>query len=85
MEEPLKELDFIDDCVCVGMEDPDGVVGEVVKAYVVTNTPERVQKDELNAFLSKHIENYKLPYEYEVIDSIPKTASGKIQRLMLKK
>lgn len=85
VEEPLKELDFIDDCVCVSMEDPDGVVGEVVKAYVVTSTPERVQKDELNAFLSKHIENYKLPYEYEVIDSIPKTASGKIQRLMLKK
>lgn len=84
VEAPLLQLDFITDCACVGIPDPDGILGEAVKAYVVTDQPERVQKDALNKYLAARLEDYKLPVEYEVIDAIPKTASGKVQRLALK-
>ena len=85
IEEILIKKDFIDDCACIAIPDPDGVLGEVVKAYVVTKMPELIDKDALNRELSDVIESYKLPVEYEVIDEIPKTNSGKVQRLLLKK
>jgi len=63
----------------------DDILGEVVKAFVVTTKKELINKDNIDKKISSKIENYKLPVEYEVIDSIPKTSSGKIQRLLLKK
>lgn len=84
VEEVLKELDFIEECVCIAMPDPEGVLGEVVKAFVVPHNPEKIDKNEINKYLSNYLEGYKLPYEYEVIEEVPKTSSGKIQRLFLK-
>lgn len=84
VEELLKELDFVDDCACIAIPDPEGILGEVVKAYIVTKKPEMVEKDSINHILSGKIEDYKIPVEYEVIDAIPKTTSGKVQRLLLK-
>ena len=83
VEDVLKTLDFIDDCVCISA--PDQILGEVVKACVVTQHPELIDKDTINERIATQIENYKLPMYYEIIDEVPKTASGKIQRLSLKK
>ena len=85
IEELLLKISYIDDCACIAIPDPDGVMGEVVKAYVVTSAPTLIEKDVLNREIAPQIEDYKLPVEYEVIDEIPKTASGKVQRLLLKK
>ena len=84
VEEILMKLDFIKECACAAVPDPAGILGDVVKAFVVTDMPEKVDKDELNDILSKQLESYKLPYEYEAVSEIPKTSSGKIQRLLLK-
>lgn len=84
VEEVLKKLDFIDDCVCVGIPDPEGILGETVKAYVVTSHPEYLDRDNINDMIAGQLESYKYPIAYEAIDEIPKTASGKIQRLSLK-
>lgn len=84
IEEVLATQAFIDDCACVAMEDPTGIMGEVVKAYIVTAHPEKIIKDEINREISLFLEEYKLPVEYEIIEAIPKTSSGKIQRLLLK-
>ncbi len=85
IEELLMNIDFVDDCACIAIPDPEGIMGEVVKAFIVTEQPERVVKDDMNRILTPQIEDYKLPVEYEVIDAIPKTSSGKVQRLLLKK
>lgn len=84
VEEVLKTFDFVKDCVCVGTSDPDGVLGEVVKAFIVTDHPESVTFDNIDVLIGKRLEGYKHPRIYEVIDEVPKTASGKIQRLSLK-
>lgn len=84
VEELLLKMDWIEDCACVAAPDPDGVLGEVVKAYIVTSEPERIVKETLNSQLASQLENYKLPAVYEAIGQIPKTASGKVQRLLLK-
>lgn len=85
VEEVLKEFDFLKDCACVAIPDPNGVLGEVVKAFVVTDAPEKLTIENMSNIIGKQLEAYKLPVQYEVIDAIPKTSSGKIQRLALKK
>ena len=84
VEEVLKNLDFIEDCVCVGVPDPENILGEVVKAFVVTTQPEKVRIELIDEFIGSQLESFKHPVMYEVIDKIPKTASGKIQRLSLR-
>lgn len=85
VEEVLKEFDFVKDCACVAIPDPSGVLGEVVKAFVVTDAPEKLTVENMANLIGKQLEAYKLPVQYEAIDFIPKTSSGKIQRLALKK
>ncbi len=85
VEDVLKNFDFIKDCACIGVPDPNNVLGEVVKAFVVTDEFDKITLDNMNSLIGKQIEAYKLPVVYEVIDEIPKTSSGKVQRLSLKK
>jgi len=84
VEQVLLGLDYIQDCACVAIEDPAGVLGEVVKAFVVTDTPEKINKAVINKAIGGQLEGYKIPVEYECISEIPKTSSGKVQRLSLK-
>lgn len=83
VEDVLKTIPGIEDCACVAMPDPEGVMGEVVKAFIVCsdNTLTDVAIIE---FLRPKLEVYKLPAAIVRIDAIPKTASGKVQRLKLK-
>ncbi|MBE5963900.1 MAG: acyl--CoA ligase [Lachnospira sp.] len=84
VEEVLMEIDFIEDCVCVATTDPEGILGEVVKAFIVTSEPLKVKLEYIDGLIGSKLENYKHPAIYEIIDEVPKTASGKIQRLSLK-
>lgn len=83
VEAVLNTFDFVNDCACIAAPDPDGVLGEVVKAFIVTRQPEKVVKKEMDRAIGTRLENYKHPVIYETIDEIPKTSSGKVQRLKL--
>lgn len=85
VEEILLKYSGIQDCACVGVPDPDGILGEVVKAYIVAEDPRAIDFNVLREELMKNLEFYKVPVLYEFIGEIPKTSSGKIQRLSLKK
>lgn len=84
IEEVLQTFPFVKDCACVSIPDPEGVLGEVVKAFIVTDTPEKVNHADIDKLIGDKLEGYKHPVIYEVIDEIPKTSSGKVQRLSLK-
>lgn len=81
VEEALNSITGIEETACIGVH--DDVMGEVVKAFIVGNLTqkddERIKKE-----MAALVENYKVPVYLEYIDSIPKTTSGKIQRLLLK-
>ena len=85
VEEVLNTIDFIKESVCVGIPDPDGVLGEIVKAYIVTDSPEKVMIEKIRESCNGKLEDYKIPIECEIIDAVLKTSSGKVQRLSLKK
>ena len=84
VEEILKKINFIDDCVCIAHPDPEGILGEVIKAFIVSGQPEKVEFDAIDRLIGNQLEGFKHPALYEVIDEIPKTSSGKVQRLLLK-
>ncbi len=84
VEEVLMSFEFVKDSACISVPDPEGVLGEVVKAFIVTDEPYRVTHAEIDKLIGDKLEGYKHPVAYEVIDAIPKTSSGKVQRLSLK-
>ena len=84
IEAMLMEIEGVTDCACIGIPAPDGIMGEAVRAYIVSDTLKEEDLKKLRSRLAGKIESYKIPVEYRLIDSIPKTSSGKVQRLMLK-
>ena len=73
----------IADCACIAIPDPKGILGEVPKACMVKGKSE-LSFEEIKTKLSALLEPYEVPVEYEWIDQVPRTSSGKIQRLKLK-
>jgi len=82
IEDALRSLG-IADCACVAIPDPNKVLGEVPKAFLQkgANQPDIEEiKQQLTHLLPPH----EIPVEWEWVDRIPRTSSGKIQRLQLK-
>lgn len=83
VEDILNTIPGIKESACIGIPDPGIVLGEVVKAFIVAD--DNLRDEEIMQQLRPRLEVYKLPVEIERINAIPKTGSGKIQRLSLKK
>ena len=83
VEDILNSIPGITESACVAMPDPEGVMGELVKAFIVCKD-EALTDSAILAALRPRLEAYKLPAVIERVPGIPKTASGKIQRLKLK-
>lgn len=83
VEDAVMAMGGVEDCGCVSMADPEGILGELPKLFVQRGGCTRTL-DEINEYLRGVLEPYKVPVAYEWIDAIPKTASGKKQRLQLK-
>ncbi|WP_419943960.1 benzoate-CoA ligase family protein [Candidatus Poriferisodalis sp.] len=70
----------------VGEHDADGVLRPV--AYVIPFDGGAVGIDdlagELTGFCRERLAGYKRPRRYEIVDDLPKTATGKIQRFKLR-
>jgi long-chain acyl-CoA synthetase len=81
VEEALNAHPAVVESACTGAPDPDGIVGECLKAFVVLRSDARVEQ--LIEFLRGRLEEYKIPRLWQRVDRIARTESGKIQRRML--
>ena len=63
---------------------PDDEAGEIPKAFVTTVEGETITLEEIQALVSEHLVSYKQVRQLEVIEAIPKSASGKILRKELR-
>jgi acyl-CoA synthetase (AMP-forming)/AMP-acid ligase II len=70
------------DCAVIGV--PDAEAGELPKAFVVPVAGVELDADEVLAFLAAEVAPHKRLRAIEVIDAIPKSASGKILRRLLR-
>lgn len=63
---------------------PDERMGEVAKAIVVPAKGAVLEKDEFLAWCRANMANYKAPRQVEICEALPLTASGKVQKFMLR-
>ena len=66
----------------VGM--PDERWGETPHAFVVLAQQATVTEDELVAYAREHMANFKVPRKVRFVEELPKTATGKIQKYVLR-
>lgn len=85
VEDNLLEHPSVAEVAVVGK--PDEHWGEIVVAFVVLKDGENVTGEDLDRFLieGEKLAKYKRPREYYFVDSLPKTASGKIQKFVLER
>ncbi|EFO2223018.1 medium-chain fatty-acid--CoA ligase [Escherichia coli] len=85
VEDILLQHPKIHDACVIAM--PDERLGERSCAYVVLKAPHHsLSLEEVVAFFSrKRVAKYKYPEHIVVIEKLPRTASGKIQKFLLRK
>jgi len=84
VEDLIRSHPKIYNVACVAM--PDAVMGEKVCAYVVMNAGETITFKELVSYLlEKQLAKFKLPERLEIVAEFPMTATGKIQKVELRK
>lgn len=84
VENVASEYEGVSECACIGVEDPNGVLGSVPVLFYVVSKNNNCDKDELRQFLSQKLERYKVPeYFFELI-ALPRNAMQKIDRAALK-
>ncbi len=86
VEDALVKHPAVAECAVVAAPDPER--GHVVKGYVVLKKGEN-PSDQLINQLQEHVKRLTAPYKYprviEFVEELPKTTSGKIRRVELRK
>jgi fatty-acyl-CoA synthase len=82
VEQALSSHPAVLEATVIGV--PDEKWGEVPKAFVVLRQGEQAEQDELIKHVKTKIARYKAPKVVEVIDELPKTSTGKVQKFELR-
>ena len=82
IEETARSYRKVVDCACVPLPDKDA--GQVPKLFISVKNPDKFDRKEFYAFLVENLDKNKVPKEVEIIDEIPRSANGKLQRAKLR-
>lgn len=86
IENVIEELDYVEKCVVVSA--PHQYKKEVAHAYIVLKKGKEKSeetKEEIRAYCKKKLMHYSVPYKYEFVDLLPKTAYNKIDFMKLQR
>jgi acyl-CoA synthetase (AMP-forming)/AMP-acid ligase II len=78
VETVLREHPAVADCAVYGLPDKDW--GEKVCAAIEIRAGQSALVDEVMSFMKGQIAGYKVPKHIVIVEALPRTASGKIQR-----
>ena len=78
IEEVVCKYPAVKDCACVPKK--DAIAGQVPKLFVSLKEGVPFDMADLQKYLWEHLDNNKQPKEVAVIDEIPRTFNGKLQR-----
>ena len=81
IEEVLAKHDAVLESCVIGV--PHAEWGETVKAIVVLKGA--LTEEELRAFVTKYLADFKCPRQYTFVEELPRNASGKILKQQVKK
>lgn len=78
VENIAQEFEDIRECACIGVNDPNGVLGQVPVLFVVLEEGAELNVEKITKFLAERMEKYKLPYKYVVIEELPRNRMKKL-------
>jgi len=82
VEDVLYAMDGIVEAAVIGV--PDDLLGEAIKGFVVLREGSGLTEKQILAHCSDNLEDFMVPSEIEIRDSLPRTSSGKITKKGLK-
>jgi acyl-CoA synthetase (AMP-forming)/AMP-acid ligase II len=82
VEDCIYACEGVAECAVIGV--PDEKWGETIKAIVVRTPGSAVDEAAVIAHCKKRIAGYKAPTSVEFVDTIPRTATGKVQKFRLR-
>lgn len=82
VEHVLREHDVVHDVAVVGV--PDDKWGENVCAVIQPAPGATVDTEELLTFCRERLASFKKPTRIELVDELPRTVSGKVQKFVLR-
>jgi fatty-acyl-CoA synthase len=82
VEAAIAELAHVSECAVVGV--PDERWGEVGRVYVIPITGRSITPEEVIAHCAQRLARFKVPRTAVITDGLPRTASGKVQKHLLK-
>jgi long-chain acyl-CoA synthetase len=85
VERVLEEHPAVREAACIGVPDPRGIAGQVVRTYLVSAVGQAPAADaDLSQWVVARLESYKVPMQYRWIATLPRTPSGKLVRAALR-
>ena len=82
IENALCGHPLVDEAAVIGV--PDEKWGESAKALIVSKDGVELDGEAISKWLRTLIAGYKIPKSFEVVESLPRNASGKILRRVLR-
>ena len=83
VEAAIAELEAVQSVAVIGVDDDKW--GEVPRAVVTLREGASLSQEQLRTYLDGRLARYKIPKSVVVIDEMPRTASGKIRKMELRK
>lgn len=82
IEEFIHSMDGVRDVQVVGI--PDEKYGEIVGAFVILEDNVKMEEEDIRDYALQKIARYKVPKHVFFVKEFPLTASGKIQKFILR-
>jgi fatty-acyl-CoA synthase len=82
VEATIVELEAVGDVAVIGI--PDAKWGEVGCAFVVPAVGKSLDAATLEAHCLRRLAKFKVPQRYEILENLPRTPSGKVQKHLLR-
>ncbi len=82
IEEAVTAYPAVAECACIGKT--DNIAGQIPKLFVVPKNPETFDMDRFQAYLQEHLDRTKMPRLVELLEALPRTYNGKLDRKALK-
>ncbi|MFZ3045038.1 MAG: AMP-binding protein [Desulfatirhabdiaceae bacterium] len=83
VEELLYRRPEIQECTVIGL--PDTEWGERITAFIIPAPDHTVDMAELKAYLKSSLLPFKVPKEFRIVETLPKSPAGKILKRELRK
>jgi fatty-acyl-CoA synthase len=82
IEHLLAANPAVDEVAVIGL--PDEKWGELVAAFIVLKPSHTIEEEELRAYCERKLGRYKIPKKFILLEELPKTHVGKIDKMKLR-